>query len=580
MRDARRLGCPSPNACQPPSTRSRPGPIRCCGSRTGPTYQANGALALAKQLGTPPRQVAEDGGGRGLARRRVRRGRGQRARVHQPDPLRRVRGPAGGRRLAPTPGSGWSRRRGPRRWSSTTRRPTWPRRCTSATSAAPSSATRWPRARLPRPRRHPREPHRRLGYALRHAHRAPARRGRGRRAESFSVRDLNEFYATARRQFDQRPGVRRAQPAPGRAPPGRRRRDAAALADLRGRVRCATLDEVYDMLGVLLTDEDMVGESFYNPLLPVVVDELDGQGTAGRGRRRAVRVPPGVREPQRGAPPAHRAQVRRRLRLPATDLAAIRDRTGRLGAQRARLRGRAPSRPSTSRWSSPWPPWPATCPTAATAEHVAFGLVLGADGKKLASRSGGLRAPGRPARRGVDRAAAAMAERAERPPAERSGPPWPTRSASGAVKYADLSTDRMRDYVFDWDRMLAFEGNTGPYLQYAHARIRSIFRRGGVAPPDRAPCRCSASPPSARSALRAAPLRRGGRGHGGDVQPVEALHLPVRPGHHLHRVLRGLPGAGRRRGGPRLAAWPCATSRPGCSHWGSRCSVMEAPEQM
>jgi arginyl-tRNA synthetase len=50
----------------------------------------------------------------------------------------------------------------------------------------------------------------------------------------------------------------------------------------------------------------------------------------------------------------------------------------------------------------------------------------------------------------------------------------------GAVKYADLSTDRARDYVFDWDRMLAFEGNTGPYLQYAHARIRSIFRRGHV----------------------------------------------------------------------------------------------------
>jgi arginyl-tRNA synthetase len=50
----------------------------------------------------------------------------------------------------------------------------------------------------------------------------------------------------------------------------------------------------------------------------------------------------------------------------------------------------------------------------------------------------------------------------------------------GAVKYADLSTDRIKDYVFDWDRMLAFEGNTAPYLQYAHARICSIFRRSGV----------------------------------------------------------------------------------------------------
>lgn len=53
----------------------------------------------------------------------------------------------------------------------------------------------------------------------------------------------------------------------------------------------------------------------------------------------------------------------------------------------------------------------------------------------------------------------------------------------GAIKYADLSTDRTRDYVFDWERMLSFDGNTAPYLQYAHARIRSIFRRGRVEVP-------------------------------------------------------------------------------------------------
>jgi arginyl-tRNA synthetase len=50
----------------------------------------------------------------------------------------------------------------------------------------------------------------------------------------------------------------------------------------------------------------------------------------------------------------------------------------------------------------------------------------------------------------------------------------------GALKYSDLSTERIKDYVFDWDRMLAFEGNTGPYLQYAHARICSIFRRARI----------------------------------------------------------------------------------------------------
>jgi arginyl-tRNA synthetase len=83
----------------------------------------------------------------------------------------------------------------------------------------------------------------------------------------------------------------------------------------------------------------------------------------------------------------------------------------------------------------------------------------------------------------VARAAAALAERDVGMEGSASGEV--ARSLGiGAVKYADLSNDRVRDYVFDWERMLAFEGNTGPYLQYAHARIRSIFRRGEVAPPD------------------------------------------------------------------------------------------------
>jgi arginyl-tRNA synthetase len=83
----------------------------------------------------------------------------------------------------------------------------------------------------------------------------------------------------------------------------------------------------------------------------------------------------------------------------------------------------------------------------------------------------------------VSRAAAAMAERdIDMDEPERAG--VARALGVGAVKYADLSNDRIRDYVFDWDRMLAFEGNTGPYLQYAHARIRSIFRRAEIAPPD------------------------------------------------------------------------------------------------
>jgi arginyl-tRNA synthetase len=115
----------------------------------------------------------------------------------------------------------------------------------------------------------------------------------------------------------------------------------------------------------------------------------------------------------------------------------------------------------------------------AEAVHVVFGSVLGEDRKMLKSRSGAAVRLIELLDEAVERAGAAIAEKNPELPAD-------VREAVariigiGAVKYADLSTDRVRDYVFDWDRMLSFDGNTAPYLQYAHARIRSIFRRSEV----------------------------------------------------------------------------------------------------
>jgi arginyl-tRNA synthetase len=118
-------------------------------------------------------------------------------------------------------------------------------------------------------------------------------------------------------------------------------------------------------------------------------------------------------------------------------------------------------------------------PRREQAVHVAFGNVLGPDRKMLKSRSG------EPVRfidvidDAVVRATVAVAEKnPDMPAAEQAA--VGRMVGIGALKYADLSTDRIKDYVFDWDRMLAFEGNTGPYLQYAHVRISSIFRRAEV----------------------------------------------------------------------------------------------------
>ena len=158
----------------------------------------------------------------------------------------------------------------------------------------------------------------------------------------------------------------------------------------------------------------------------------------------------------------------------------------------------------------------------ARAEHVAFGNVLGEDRKMLKSRSG------EPVRfidvidEAIERGQAAVAEKNPDLPAEQRLAVGKAVGI-GALKYADLSTDRIRDYVFDWDRMLSFDGNTAPYLQYAHARICSIFRRAGIDRADvratvpvlgevagagRWRCACSAS---ARSSPRpsSAPARTG-----------------------------------------------------------------------
>ncbi len=304
--------------------------------------------------------------------------------------------------------------------------------------------------------------------------------GGAENAETFSVRDLNEFYAAARLEFDRDPSF---------AERSRRRVVLLQSGDpetlrlwrifVAESVRHAR--EVYDLLGVLLTDDDIVGESFYNPLLPVVVDELDAKGLLVEDDGALCVFPAGFENRQGDPLPLIVRKSDGGYGYPATDLATVRDRTGRLGATRL-LYVVGAEQSLHLRLVFAVAALAGYLPDVDAAVHVAFGLVLGTDGKKLASRSGGSDRLIDLLNEGIDRAAAAMKER--------SSDLSPERQAAvahalgiGAVKYGDLSTERTRDYVFDWDRMLAFEGDTGPYLQYAHARIRSIFRRAQVAPP-------------------------------------------------------------------------------------------------
>ncbi|MGY2027395.1 arginine--tRNA ligase [Nocardia gipuzkoensis] len=239
--------------------------------------------------------------------------------------------------------------------------------------------------------------------------------------------------------------------------------------------------DIYDRLGVLLTPDDNVGESFYNPMLADTIDELVTKGIAVESDGALVVFSETVTGPDDEPVPL---MVRKRdggYGYDTTDLATIRYRIGVLRAER--LLYVTDSRQAlhfrlvfeTARRAG----W---LTEAVEAEHIAYGTVLGPDGKPFKTRAGGtvrlmdlLDDAVAAARRVVQE------KNSDLPAAELDS--IAEQSGIGAVKYADLSTSRVKDYAFDLARMTALTGNTAVYLQYAHARIRSILRKAGEPTP-------------------------------------------------------------------------------------------------
>ena len=236
--------------------------------------------------------------------------------------------------------------------------------------------------------------------------------------------------------------------------------------------------EVYRRLGVLLTPEDVVGESFYNDLLPGVVDELERAGLLVDSEGARCVFPPGFTGRDGEPLPLIVQKSDGGFGYATTDLAAIKDRFGRLHADRALYVVGAPQRQHFAMCfavgrEAGW------IPDGAEPVHVMIGNMLGPDGKIFRSRAGEAVKLIELVDEAVARATAAVV--AKNPSLDEAESAAVAQAVGvGALKYADLSTDRAREYIFDWDRMLAFEGNTAPYLQYAVVRIRSIFRRGGI----------------------------------------------------------------------------------------------------
>ena len=235
---------------------------------------------------------------------------------------------------------------------------------------------------------------------------------------------------------------------------------------------------IYARLGVTLTDADLAPESFYNSMLADVCDELQAKGVAVISDGALCAFPPGFTGRDGTPLPLILRKTDGGYGYASTDMAAIRYRIRDLranrliyvvGAEQAQHFEMVFATARQAGWLT----------DEISAEHATIGLVTGADRKRFRTRTGSSVKLADLIDEAVERADKIIAERYDDPElreqiAEAVG--------VGALKYADLSVARDSGYVLDFDRLLALTGNTGPYLQYATARIRSLFHRAGQEP--------------------------------------------------------------------------------------------------
>jgi arginyl-tRNA synthetase len=306
--------------------------------------------------------------------------------------------------------------------------------------------------------------------------------GEARAEEEFGIGELAAFYKAAAKKFKEDESF---------ADRSRKRVVALQAGDeqtlkqwrLLVNLSARYFEGVYAKLGVTLKHDDIVGESFYNDRLAPLAGELEARGYARVSDGALCAFPAGFSN-REGAPLA--LIVRKSdggFGYGATDLAAIRYRLQELHATRVLYVVGAPQAQHLAmiftvarelNWLEP----------PARVEHVSFGSVLGTDKRMLKSRSGD-------AVRLVEVIDEAIA-RAEVVAREKAKDAKDLDAAAlaelgrivgvGAIKYADLANDRIKDYVFDIDRMVSFDGNTAGYCQYAYARARSVLRKSEGVP--------------------------------------------------------------------------------------------------
>ncbi|WP_075185774.1 arginine--tRNA ligase [Teredinibacter haidensis] len=300
--------------------------------------------------------------------------------------------------------------------------------------------------------------------------------GEGEQA-ALALKDLEGFYQQAKAHFDEDPNFAdRARDYVVKLQSG----DTKVL-NLWAQFKDVSLnhsEDIYRKLNVTLNADAVRGESFYNDDLAPTVAELKKKGLAVEDAGAQVVFLQELADKNGNPSPVIVQKKDGGFLYASTDLAALRFRTGTLNADRvlyfidARQSLHMQQVFTVARKAGFVDEW-------VSLEHHPFGTMMGADGKPFKTRSGGTVKLADLLDEAIERAAKVV--RDKNPDLDEGEARGVARKVGiGAVKYADLSKTRTNDYIFNWEAMLAFEGNTGPYMQYAYTRIFSVFRKANI----------------------------------------------------------------------------------------------------
>lgn len=295
--------------------------------------------------------------------------------------------------------------------------------------------------------------------------------------EQDNVGDLTKLYKASKARFDAEPDfAERAKKRVVALQGG----DVQTLSAWRKLVDQSQdyFASIYGRMGVLLEPGDIRGESFYNDKLPGVIDRLKLDGALEQSQGAGVVFVEGFADKDGNELPMIVQKSDGGYLYATTDLAAVSYRVDELDADRIVYVVGAPQRQHfdmlfTTVKKLGW------SPESVRLDFVPFGQVLGEDGKIFRTRSGETVRLVDLIDEAESRAVAVCKEKNPELTGEAAEHVGKVVGL-GALKYADLSSDRIKDYKFSWQRMLALEGNTAPYLINAYVRVHGIFRKGEI----------------------------------------------------------------------------------------------------